>query len=102
MSRDDKIAVVTGASSGIGRAIAEKFLSDGYRLVVMARSEPELQEIKQRAPENVVVVAGDVTEAADLDRLVAGPAKPTGGVAAAIPTAGLPSNRRAVQSQLRR
>lgn len=88
MSRDDKIAVVTGASSGIGRAIAEKFLSDGYRLVVMARSEPELQEIKQRAPENVVVVAGDVTEAADLDRLVAEAVKAYGAVDVVIPNAG--------------
>jgi len=88
MSTDDKVAVVTGASSGIGRAIAEKFLSGGYRLVVMARSEPELLEIKQRAPENVLVVAGDLTKAADLDRLVAETVKTYGTVDVVIPNAG--------------
>lgn len=88
MSRDHKVAVVTGASSGIGRAIAERFLSDGYRLVVMARSEPELQEIKRRSPEHVLVVAGDVTKAADLDRLVAETVKTYGSVDVIIPNAG--------------
>ncbi|WP_334148091.1 SDR family NAD(P)-dependent oxidoreductase [Hyphomicrobium sp.] len=88
MDRDFKVAVVTGASSGIGRAIAEKFLSSGYRLVVMARSEPELLEIKQRAPESVVVVRGDVTSAADLDRLVDEAVKAFGSVDVIIPNAG--------------
>lgn len=88
MSRDHKVAVVTGASSGIGRAIAERFLSDGYRLVVMARSEPELLELKQRSPENVLVVAGDVTKAEDLDRLVAETVKTYGSVDVVIPNAG--------------
>lgn len=70
MDRDYKVAVVTGASSGIGRAIAEKFLGSGYRLVVMARSEQGLLEIKRQSPDRVLVVPGDVTNAADLDRLV--------------------------------
>lgn len=88
MDRDFKVAVITGASSGIGRAIAEKFLSSGYRLVVMARSEPELLEIKQRSPESVVVVPGDVTNAADLDRLVDATVKAFGSVDVVIPNAG--------------
>ena len=88
MTTERKVAVVTGASSGIGRAIADKFLSDGYRLVVMARSEPELLEIKQRAPEDVLVVTGDVTKAADLDRLVADAVSTYGTVDVVIPNAG--------------
>lgn len=88
MGRDFKVAVITGASSGIGRAISEKFLANGYRLVVMARSEHGLQEIKQRAPEKVSVVVGDVTRAADLDRLVEEAVKAYGSVDVVIPNAG--------------
>lgn len=83
-----KVAVVTGASSGIGRAISEKLLSSGYRLVVMARSEDGLQEIKKQSPENVSIVVGDVTKAADLDRLVANAIASYGSVDVLIPNAG--------------
>lgn len=83
-----KVAVVTGASSGIGRAISEKFLGSGYRLVVMARSEDGLQEIKKQSPENVSIVVGDVTKAADLDRLVANAIDSYGSVDVLIPNAG--------------
>lgn len=88
MDRDYKVAVITGASSGIGRAIAEKFLGNGYRLVVMARSEQGLMEIKARSPENVLVVPGDVTKAADLDRLVDEAVKAYQTVDVVIPNAG--------------
>lgn len=88
MSRDSKVAVVTGASTGIGRAIAERFLDEGYRLTVMARSEQGLLEIKQRSPDNVLVVAGDVTKAEDLDRLVAETVKAYRAVDVVIPNAG--------------
>lgn len=88
MERVHKVAVVTGASSGIGRAISEKFLDAGYRLVVMARSEDGLLEIKKRSPENVSVIVGDVTQAADLDRLVAKAVESYGAVDVLIPNAG--------------
>ena len=88
MSSDAKVAVITGASSGIGRAIAERFLDKGYRLAVMARSEQGLLEIEQRSPENVLVVVGDVTRAEDLDRLVDETVKAYQAVDVVIPNAG--------------
>lgn len=88
MERKYKVAVVTGASTGLGRAIAEKFLGSGYRLVVMARSEQALLELKKQSPENVLVVAGDVTKAADLDRLVAEAVRSYKNVDVIIPNAG--------------
>lgn len=88
MQRDYKVAVITGASSGIGRAMGEKFLDSGYRLVVMSRSEQGLLELKKRSPENVSVVVGDVTKAADLDRLVSTAVEIYKTVDVVIPNAG--------------
>lgn len=41
-----KIALITGATSGIGEACARKFAQGGYNLVLTARSKEKLEEIK--------------------------------------------------------
>jgi short-subunit dehydrogenase len=40
--RSKKVAVVTGSSKGIGKAIAMEFAKEGYRIVLNAREEKEL------------------------------------------------------------
>ena len=42
----NKTAVITGATKGIGRAIAERFAKEGYNLAVNSRNEADLQEMK--------------------------------------------------------
>jgi NAD(P)-dependent dehydrogenase (short-subunit alcohol dehydrogenase family) len=88
LTAERKVAVVTGASTGIGRAIAERFLEDGYRVAVMARSEDGLLELKRRDPERVLLVGGDVTKAADLDRLLEDVLDTYGYADVVIPNAG--------------
>jgi NADP-dependent 3-hydroxy acid dehydrogenase YdfG len=60
---DGKVAIITGASSGIGRAAAKLFAAEGARLVVAARREAQLgmlvEEIGDAGGE-AVAVAGDV------------------------------------------
>ena len=56
---EGRVVLVTGGNRGIGRAIAERFLSEGYRVAVTARSG--------EGPEGALTVRADVTDAAAID-----------------------------------
>lgn len=86
---DGKVAVVTGASSGIGKSIVERYLAEGARVAVFARSAGPLQDLVAQAPDRVLAVAGDVTVRADLERLVQTTAERFGGVDVVVPNAGV-------------
>lgn len=58
--------LITGASSGIGRATAEKFISEGWSVGAMARRSALLDEIKGARP-----FVGDVTSESDVQRVFA-------------------------------
>ena len=53
---------LTGASSGIGAALAEQLLQQGHRLALSARSIEPLQALAKRYPQQVLVVAGDLSD----------------------------------------
>ncbi|MFK7836658.1 MAG: SDR family oxidoreductase [Sulfitobacter sp.] len=61
-----KSILITGASSGIGRAAAEAFLADGWRVGLVARRADLLEEIAA-THENAVALPADVTKAAALE-----------------------------------
>ncbi len=52
---------LTGASSGIGAALAEELLGSGAQVALSARSKAPLEQLAQRYPGQVLVVAGDLT-----------------------------------------
>ena len=60
MLEDNKICLVTGASSGIGYAIARALSAEGYKLIVSARRENKLKELES---ELVDILPGDLTSA---------------------------------------
>jgi NAD(P)-dependent dehydrogenase (short-subunit alcohol dehydrogenase family) len=63
MNNNMRTWLITGASSGLGRDLAEHVLVRGDRVVLAARSLPALQELAARFPDTALAVALDVTDA---------------------------------------
>jgi len=66
---DGKVAIITGASQGIGKAIAEVFVKEGARVAAFSRNREALQALYAIAPQQILPVVGDVTNTDDLKRL---------------------------------
>ncbi len=66
----DKIVVITGASSGIGAALAQLVGQKGGRPVLAARREKELHEAAARSGPHALAVVADVTRRADVQRVL--------------------------------
>lgn len=67
----DKIAVVTGAGSGIGEAIATLLHEEGAKVVLAGRNKDKLQNVaNQLAQDSVKVVPTDVTKKEEVDELI--------------------------------
>ena len=88
----DKVTLITGASQGLGRALALAFAREGARVVVNARSEesvgPVAREVEDTGAE-VLAVAADVSKGADAERLVDETANHFGSIDVLVNNAGL-------------
>jgi NAD(P)-dependent dehydrogenase (short-subunit alcohol dehydrogenase family) len=74
MGEQAKVAVVTGAGSGIGRAVARALLTDGYRVALAGRRREPLEETMRAAgagPPRALVVPADVSDPAAVRGLFA-------------------------------
>jgi short-subunit dehydrogenase len=69
MSTSGPLALVTGASSGIGAAFARRLSAMGYRLLLVARRKDRLEQLASGLPGNAEVFAADLTNDADLRRV---------------------------------
>jgi NAD(P)-dependent dehydrogenase (short-subunit alcohol dehydrogenase family) len=68
---EGKVAVITGGSSGIGLATAQRFVEEGAYVFITGRRQGELDAAVNQIGKNVTGVQGDVSNLEDLDRLYA-------------------------------
>lgn len=88
-----KVAIVTGAGRGFGRAIAMRYAGEGAAVAVTSRSLAELQFVVEdigRIGGRAIAVAGDVTDPADVDRVVTTTERELGPVSVLVSNAGVP------------
>jgi NAD(P)-dependent dehydrogenase (short-subunit alcohol dehydrogenase family) len=83
MSTERKVAVITGASQGIGAGLVRCFLDRGYRVVANSRS------IKPDASADVLAIAGDIAEPVVADRVIGGAVEKFGRVDTLVNNAGI-------------
>ncbi|GGD57292.1 L-iditol 2-dehydrogenase [Caballeronia grimmiae] len=81
MRLKDKIAVITGAASGIGEAVARRYLDEGAKLVIVdVKDEQELSQRFADASDRVLALRADVTRREDIERIVASAVERFGGI----------------------
>jgi NAD(P)-dependent dehydrogenase (short-subunit alcohol dehydrogenase family) len=67
----EKVAVITGGSSGIGLATAKRFIDEGAYVFITGRRQSELETAVRQIGQNVTGVQSDVSKADELDKLYA-------------------------------
>jgi short-subunit dehydrogenase len=88
----NKVVIITGASSGIGKALAQSFMRAEANVVLAARDSNKLQEIVQETKadvEKVLIVQTDVTNITDCKRLIENTIKKFGKIDILINNAGI-------------
>lgn len=87
-SFEGKTAVVTGGSTGIGLATAQRFVDEGAHVFITGRRQVELDAAATSLGSAVTAVVGDIAQATDLDRLYAAVAQRGAGLDVLFANAG--------------
>src|SRR4051812_31386641 len=82
-----KLCLITGASRGLGRAIAHVLAAEGARICAIARGQPDLANLAAELPGSVTIIA-DVATAAGADAAVDGCVTALGGIDVVVTVAG--------------
>ncbi len=88
----DKVVVITGGNSGIGRAIAEKFDQEGAKIVIFGRDQHKLDRVCKTLRQ-AITVQGDVCNLSDIDQLFQQAYATFGKVDVLVANAGVASRR---------
>src|SRR3954463_2314488 len=86
---EDKIALITGGSSGIGLAIADAFIKAGAYVYITGRRQAELDAAVASLGENAIAIQADSAHLEDLDRVVATIGRDKGRLDVVVANAGI-------------
>jgi len=90
MNLKGKVALITGGGSGIGTAIAERFVADGAKICITGRRKEMLEKVAESLPSgSVVICQGDVSKEEDGKRMVETTVKFGGKINVLVNNAGL-------------
>ncbi len=67
----DRVAIITGASYGIGHAVAESFIQEGVKVALCARNREQLDQAARALGSEVLAIQADMTLVADIEKLFA-------------------------------
>jgi NAD(P)-dependent dehydrogenase (short-subunit alcohol dehydrogenase family) len=85
---EPRTCLVTGASRGIGAAVAARLSADGHRVALLARDVTALESVRDRLPSPALCVAADVTDAVQVDAAVGRVEREWGSVEVLVSNAG--------------
>lgn len=88
MKKDNQTVLITGGGSGIGLAIAKKFLSNDHTVIITGRNLSKLEKVKAELP-NIHIFQSDVTREEDVKKLVVDVEHAFGGIDVLVNNAGI-------------
>jgi NAD(P)-dependent dehydrogenase (short-subunit alcohol dehydrogenase family) len=89
---EGKVAMITGASQGLGKALALAYAKEGASIVINARSEESIRPVAEEAESmgaEVLALAADVSKSADVERLVSAATQRFGRIDVLVNNAGI-------------
>jgi NAD(P)-dependent dehydrogenase (short-subunit alcohol dehydrogenase family) len=96
---EGKVAMITGASQGLGRALAVAYAKEGTKIVINSRQEESIRPVAEEAESTgaeVLALAADVSRSADVERLVGAATQRFGRVDVLVNNAGVLGPRVAI------
>lgn len=95
---EGKVALITGGGSGIGRAVAERYLQEGASVVITGRTQEKLDDVVNTSPtpERMLGIVADSREPEQLERAVASTVDHFGSLDILVPNAGIWDYNRSV------
>src|SRR4051812_45988785 len=91
------VALVTGGTAGIGRAVVDRYVAEGARVAVLGRSEEKLRAVRDQHGDRVIALQGNVARYDDNARAVAETVAAFGKLDVFVGNAGVYDNRIALK-----
>jgi NAD(P)-dependent dehydrogenase (short-subunit alcohol dehydrogenase family) len=100
MKLSDRVALVTGSSRGIGRAVAEALAAEGARVVVNARSQETAEEVAEELGGGAIGIGADLSRPEECKSLIAAAIQEAGRLEILVNNAGMPMVRDSIALSL--